>query len=493
MAEDAIENKPNILLISADQLRCDAIGVYGNEIAETPNIDNLARDGIIFENHFVQNPYCMPSRWSIFTGRYPKNHGVRENGVDFNRSEMTLARALKTRGYCTAATGKMHLTSQLLAKEDEDELWPKDSFGFDTKHLTDDSKRGEYLKYLKKEDKKIYEYVLNQGKEKIDEDLSESFKRPFNLAPQIKENKIPAELHQSSWIADKTIECIKNNNNRPFFIWCSFVDPHHPFDPPEPYASMYDINDIALPARMDGEFDDKPVHFKDMYLGNSTGNERYDFSTVTDKGWKTVISKYWGMVSLIDHNIGKIIKALKDDNIYNNTIIMFTSDHGELLGDHRLLFKGPFHYDSLIKVPFIMTWASQINGGKRINKITQHTDIMPTLLDYAGVIIPRGVQGKKIRNIIDGKDTVNYEYSLIEFDTEEWGLRIKTIRSKKWRLTYYMGKKDGELYDLECDPNEFYNLWNREEYSTVKNDLIAKLLDMLIETEDQKLERQANY
>ncbi|MCL4416462.1 MAG: sulfatase-like hydrolase/transferase, partial [Actinobacteria bacterium] len=301
---DAV-NKPNILLISADQLRCDAIGAYGNKVVKTPNIDSLASDGVVFENHFVQNPYCMPSRWSIFTGRYPKNHGVRENGVIFDNSEITLARTLKEAGYNTAATGKMHLTSQLLAKEDEDEKWPQDSFGFQVKHLTDDSKRGEYLRYLESENKEIYDYVLNQGKEKIDEDLNESFKRPFNLAPQIKDNKIPAELHQSSWIAQKTIEYIKDNKNNPFFIWCSFVDPHHPFDPPEPYASMYDINDIDLPIRMDDEFEDKPKHFKDMYLGNSTGNERYDFSTITDMGWKTVIAKYWGMVSLIDYNVGR--------------------------------------------------------------------------------------------------------------------------------------------------------------------------------------------
>ena len=489
----ASNNKPNILLISADQLRCDALGAYGNSQVKTPNIDSLAKEGIVFENHFVQNPYCMPSRWSIFTGRYPRNHGVRENGVIFDNSEVTMARVLKEEGYTTSSIGKMHLTPQLMVEEKEDENWPDDSFGFTVKHLTDDSKRGEYLHYLKKKDKGIYNYVLNQGKEKIDEDLNDSFKRPFDLAPQIKENKISAEFHQSNWIADRTIEYIKNNKDKPFFSWCSFVDPHHPFDPPEPYASMYDINDIPMPVRMDGEHEDKPKHFKDMYLGFSTGNERYDFSTITDEGWKTVIAKYWGMVSLIDYNVGRIIDALKKEGIYENTIIIFTSDHGELLGDHKLLFKGPFHYDSLIKVPFIMTWGSRLEANKKINKITQHIDIMPTILDYTGIDVPRGVQGKKIRNIIENDKDSNYEYALIEYDTGEWGLKVKTIRSKEWKLTYYMSKEYGELYDLRNDPHEFYNLWNRNDYKDIREKLTIKLLHLLVETEDEKLERQAKY
>jgi len=489
-------DKPNILLITADQLRRDAIGVYGNDRVRTPNIDSLASGGVIFENHFIQNPLCMPSRWSILTGRYPKNHGVRDNGVIFNSDETTLARVLKEDGYDTAAIGKMHLTPRLMCKEEEDENWPDDDFGFSSKCLTDDAKTGGYLDYLKKLDKKAYNYVLKQGKEKVDEDLSKLSQRQFDIAPQLKESLIPYKLHQSSWIADRTIEYLEDPTDAPFFMWCSFVDPHHPFDPPHPYDSMYEIEDTDLPVGRKNEFDDKPGFFKEMHMGLSPGNEKYDLSKITDTGWKTLISKYWGMVSLIDYNIGRIIKKLEEVNKLDNTIIIFTADHGELLGDHGLLFKGPFHYDSLIHIPMIMKFGKTFRDNrneKNISGLTQHIDIMPTILDYTGIKIPDGVQGRSLRSNISGKSTKYSDYVLVDHNTGDWGFNVKTLRSNEFRMTYYAGKDYGELYDLIKDPNELYNLWDDNNYKNIRDELTRTLLDTLIETEDIKNPRLSRY
>jgi len=489
-------DKPNILLITADQLRRDAIGVYGNNMVQTPNIDSLANGEVIFENHFIQNPLCMPSRWSIFTGRYPKNHGVRDNGVIFNSDEVTLVRVLKEEGYNTAAIGKMHLTPRLMCKEEEDENWPDDDFGFCKKCLTDDAKTGGYLNYLKKIDKNIYDYVLKQGKEKVEEDLGKSFQREFDIAPQLQENLIPNELHQSSWIADRTIECLEDKADDPFFMWCSFVDPHHPFDPHRPYDSMYKPEEIDLPVRRENEFEDKPGFFKEMYTGLSPGNEKYDLSKITDSGWKTLISKYWGMVSLVDYNIGRIIKKLEEAGKLDNTIIIFSADHGELLGDHGLLFKGPFQYDSLIHIPMIIKFGKAFSGNrneKNISGLSRHIDIMPTILDYIGIKIPDGVQGRSLRSNILGKSTKCSDYVLVDHNTGDWGLNVKTIRSKEFRMTYYAGKDYGELYDLKKDPEELYNLWDDKNYKNIRDGLIKKLLDTLIETEDIKNPRLSRY
>lgn len=487
-----MSQRPNILLITADQLRRDALGCYENRAIKTPNIDSLGGSGVIFDNNYCQNPYCMPSRWSIFTGRYPRSHGVRGNGVSFRPDELTLPLLMREQGYRTGAFGKMHLTPQLVANY-EDENWPKDAFGFQRRHLTNDSKRGEYLEDLKQTDQKWYDYVRRQGEEKVREDLASAAERIFDLAPQIKENEIPPELHQSSWIADKFIDFLDSEGKAPFFAWVSFVDPHHPFDPPEPYASMYDPERIPLPVRRDGEMEDKPRHFLKMLRGYSPGNEKYDFPSITDRGWQTVKAKYYGMVSIIDYNLGRILEALRSKGMEDNTIVVFTSDHGELLGDHQLLFKGPFHYDCLIRVPLVFRWGNRICGGTRVSGITQHVDLLPTLLGLAGIPLPRGVQGRSLLPLLEGDAGLGYDHALIEDDNHAWGMNIKTLRSHRWRFTWYASHRFGELYDLENDPDEFVNLWNESEHREVRNELQAALLDRLIETEDRKLPRESKY
>jgi arylsulfatase A-like enzyme len=485
-------SRPNILLISADQLRRDALGVYQNRIIKTPEIDRLASEGVIFDNAYCQNPYCMPSRWSIFTGRYPRCHGVRENGVLFKEDELTLAQVFRDNGYRTGAFGKMHLTPQLKVSREE-ENWPETAFGYQIKHLTNDNKSGEYLDEVKSKNRKVYDAVLKQGQEKIKEDLASAAERSFDLGPQVWPNPVPVELHQSSWIADKFIEFVNTGENRPFFAWVSFVDPHHPFDPPEPYASMYKPEKMPLPQRREGEMADKPPHFMQMLNGFSPGNEKYDFPTISDLGWQTIKARYYGMVSLIDTSIGRMLEALRSAGMHENTIVVFTSDHGELLGDHGLLFKGPFHYDCLIRIPLILKWGNQICGGSRIAEICQHIDLFPTLLNCCAIKVPRGVQGRSLMPLIDGDRNSGYDWALVEHDNLAWGLNMKTIRSHDWRMTFYAGRSFGELYDLKRDPDEFENLWDSPEYQSVKEDLKTVLLNRLIATEDFKPLREANY
>ena len=488
-----VGRKPNVLLITADQLRRDALGAFGNRVVRTPHLDGLATGGVVFDQHFAQNPVCMPSRWTIFTGRYPRCHGVRDNGVIYRDGEATLARVLKENGWRTGAFGKMHLSPQLLTRAHENENWPRDGFGFTETHLTDDSKRGEYLADLERRDPSVHRYVLRQGEEKVREDLMSAAERSFQLAPQLKENKVPPELHQSSWIADRVIDAIRAAEGKPFCYWCSFVDPHHPFDAPEPYASMYDPSTIPLPVRRENEMRDKPPHFDEMVRGLSPGNEKYELFRVTDAGWQALRANYYGMVSLIDASVGRILDALREAGVFDDTIVLFTSDHGELLGDHGLLFKGPFHYDSLIRVPLIARWGDAIRGGSRIGGITQHTDIVPTLLACCGVPVPRGVQGRSLLPLVAGDEGAGYEHALVEHDCGDWGLRLATLRSRRWRFTWYGGRRPGELYDLAADPDEFQNLWQDPSCREMRGELEDRLLDRLLATGDPAQERQSRY
>ena len=344
-----MNKRPNIILMMADQMRFDALGCYGNNQIHTPNIDSLALNGSTFDNHFVQNPVCSPSRCSIITGRYPKNHGTRDNGIPLRDQEICLAEVLRDNGYRTAAIGKMHFTTQFVPKENEEDDWPADRYGFDVVHTTCDCKTGEYLTWLKQQSEKDYEIVKMQGERKAKEDRASAADKDLSGPPQVYPSEIDPRYHQSAWIADRMIDLIEESTpDQPFFALCSFVDPHHPFDPPAPYSTMYDPDKLALPVRQEGELDDKPPHFRRHRVGQGCSNEKYDYRRLTDHQWGEVKAAYYGMVSLVDYNIGRILQALRDKGITNDTLVLFTNDHGELMGDHGLLFKGPFHYDCLM-------------------------------------------------------------------------------------------------------------------------------------------------
>jgi len=469
----------------ADQLRFDALGCYGNTQIHTPNIDRIALNGSTFDNHFVQNPVCSPSRCTVLTGRYPKNHGTRDNGIPLRDEEITLPEVLRDSGYLTAAIGKMHITTQFLPKEDEQEDWPEDHYGFDIIHTTCDTKTGEYLNWLMEKSPADYAEVKLQGERKMKEDRASAADKDTSGPPQVYKSAINPEYHQSAWIADRAIELIEQSTeDRPFFAFCSFVDPHHPFDPPEPYASMYAPDELEAPIWREGELDDKPPHFRKARTGHGFGNEKYDYEKLTSHDWGCVKAAYYGMVSLVDHNIGRVLDAVERKGIENDTLILFTNDHGELLGDHGLLFKGPFHYDSIIKAPMIIKWPGVVPKGSRYSQVTEHTDIMPTILEYAGVRPPYGVQGSSMAPILRGDKGAGREYAMTEFNCYDWGLSVKTLTGRDYKLTYYAGQDYGELYDRNADPEEIYNLWDHEEYQDIKEYLIKKLTDRIIETED---------
>ena len=479
------DKRPNIILIMCDQLRYDALGCYGNTQIHTPNIDRIALNGSCFDNHYVSNPVCSPSRCSVLTGRYPKNHGTRDNGIPLRDEEITFPETLRANGYVTAAIGKMHITTQFMPKEDEQDDWPEDKYGFDIIHTTCDCKTGEYLNWLKAESLSDYEEVKLQGERKKKEGGAFAADKDTSGPPQVHSSKINPEFHQSHWIADRTIELIRQSSpDKPFFAFCSFVDPHHPFDPPHPYADMYDPDELAEPLFREGELEDKPPHFRKARLGKGFSNEKYDYTRLSRHDWGRVKAAYYGMISLIDDNIGRILDAIEEKGIEEDTLVLFTNDHGELLGDHGLLFKGPFHYDSVIKAPMIMKWPGQIPKGSRYSQITEHVDIMPTILEYAGIRTPYGVQGVSMAPILRGDKGAGKEYAMTEFNCYNWGLSVKTLTGKDYKFTYYAGMEYGELYDRNADPEEFVNLWSNPDYREIKGLLLKKLTDRIIETED---------
>lgn len=479
------QNRPNILLIMADQLRYDALGCYGNTQIHTPNIDSIALNGSTFDNHYIQNPVCSPSRCSILTGRYPRNHGVRDNGVPLRDEELTFPELLRGNGYHTAAIGKMHLTTQFRPKVNEEDDWPDDRYGFEEVHTTCDTKTGEYLEWLQQASPKDYEIVKMQGERKAKEDRASAADKTVNGPPQVYASEVNSQYHQSTWIADRVIDLInETTGGHPFFALCSFVDPHHPFDPPAPYSTMYDPDKLAPPIWQEGELEDKPPHFMRHRTGCGFSNEKYDYRRLSRHEWGEVKAAYYGMISLMDDQIGRILTAIRDKGLEEDTLILFTSDHGELLGDHGLLFKGPFLYDCLIKAPMIIKWSGTIPKGARYRQLTEHVDIASTILDYAGIRAAGGMQGMSIAPILRGDAGGGHSCTLTEFNCYDWGLAAKTLVTADYKLTYYAGERFGELYDRCTDPQELVNLWDCAEYQPLKQQLICQLLDRVIQTED---------
>lgn len=466
-AKAAPARRPNVLLIMTDQHRADALGAYGNQVIRTPHLDALARGGVLFRNCWAQHPVSMPSRASIFTGRYPSAHRVRSNGVPLPRHEKTLAQVFLDNGYRTGGAGKFHFIPHLGRQLPTMETHPEPFYGFQEFHIGEDGRVGEHGLWLEREHP---EYARKR------------------------DNEIPIELHNTYWTASHTIEFIRRCAARgePFLAFCSFVDPHHSYNPPPPYRDMYKESEMPPPVIRAGELADKPPFFEAWSKQYQNFNQRVRYHR----------TQYYGEVTFIDDSIGRILAGLDELKIRDNTLLVFTSDHGDLLGDHGLFFKGPFHYRACANVPLLFNWPGRLRSGKVVEGIVQEIDLFPTITELAGVANPPGVQGRSQRALLstDGNDT-GYQSALIEFAVSgatAAGIAAEfpdlyTIRSLRWRLSYYPGKEYGELYDLEGDPHEFVNRWRDPGLEAVKRRLKDELLERIVEAHDPLPVREELY
>ncbi|UOF88738.1 sulfatase-like hydrolase/transferase [Fodinisporobacter ferrooxydans] len=485
---------PNILFITADQLRADCLRCYGNQIIQTPNIDLIAQNGVQFESAYVANPLCAPSRSSILTGRYPSRHRVWCNGVPLSDHEITLTSILSKNGYHTAVIGKMHFTPAQ-APEPEPSFydsfknweiqnlrnWHGPYYGFEEvwMSLGHNSPRGHYRYWLE-----------DNAPDVIDLFGPEHALKPPTEAMQSWKSAVPADYHVSTWIGNTAIDFLKraSENSKPFFAWISFTDPHHPFAPPVPFNHMYDPNQVKTPLKKKDELLDKPPHFYENYSkGTRTeGTRECDVpANVGEQHVREIIAHTYGMISLVDQNIGRILETLDELCLRENTVVIFASDHGDLLGDHGLFFKGPFLYEGLVRVPFIWSFPKEFNVGVGTKSLVSLVDFAPTILDIAGISIPPSMQGKSLVTILNGRQDKVNDSILIEYQSGySPDLNLRSIRTPKWKLTYYAGA-NGELYDLENDPGEFINLYQLPAYDSIRNELIKLLLDKMLQIEDR--------
>ncbi|MBD3195140.1 MAG: sulfatase-like hydrolase/transferase [Candidatus Lokiarchaeota archaeon] len=509
-----MSKKLNVLFIMTDQHRADHMGCTGNSIIKTPNLDKLASDGIRFSNAFCTSPMCMPNRATLLTGYFPNVHGVRSNGINLSDDVPTITDTLTKKGWHTAAFGKLHLQfwsppykrryksaecwgdwmATELANNPVRENFPIPYYGFKEVEMISGHGiycTGHYMQWL---EERYPEYMKT---------LKKRFKKVDNFFLLYDKSDLPEELYSTTYVKNRTIAYLERHargdyGEKPFFIHCSFPDPHHPICPPGKYEQMYKSEDIDLPE----SFSDLSNLYDHPFLGNYLRNPLFRGAMIresTEEEVRKFISLTYGSMTMIDHAIGEILASLEKLGHANNTIVIYTSDHGDLMGDHGLLLKGPSPFKGVLKVPLIWKIPEQ-KRNLVSDSLISSIDIPKTILELLHINPrhhPPKMQGidfspvfrdplKKLRN------------SCLIMEDEELGpngpliIKLRHLITETYKLTIYDDINDyGDLYNRKDDPYELNNLYDSSNHQGVRNDLLDKMIHALLNSEGRFPERIA--
>lgn len=504
----------NILFVTTDQQRHDALGATGGKIARTPVADALARAGVLFRRAHVQNGVCMPSRSTMITGQHPRTHGVIANGIRLPEETPTAAHLLRDAGYRTAIIGKAHFDPHLdpLLRFGENQLAAGGSHGpwrgFDHAELATHGPLigqhyGAWLWENHPEAIPGFGAVLT-GAGGGD-----------TGAPEVKHNPIGRESYHTDWVADRTIAWMRRHpRDQPFFCWMSFPDPHHPFDPPfDEVKKRIDWRDLPLPEGHPGSAEairailaGKPRHWLDWYDGRhhnpEGGPTGFRPGRLTHDQLREVLAMIHVENELIDEALGRVLAELIALGLDEHTDIFYTSDHGDLQGDFGLLFKGPYHVESLLRVPLIWRPAPSVGvAHAEIDAPVGHLDLAPTFCSIAGIEAPPWMEGRCLPTHLD--ETPGRERVLTTFDSQfaAVGMHLRTIYRDGWLCTVYEAStvdrgghfpfywrvwgrgstlprytgNEGELYDVRSDPHQWENRWADPSRRRWRDELVADL------------------
>ncbi|MBD3212458.1 MAG: sulfatase-like hydrolase/transferase [Candidatus Lokiarchaeota archaeon] len=496
-----MSDRMNVIFFITDQQRSDHLSCYGNQVLQTPNIDLIAEKGVRFTNYYCNTPICMPNRASFFTGSYPSVHGTRSNGINLNPREKTIADSLRENGYHTISIGKTHFNffshsfKRKVSSLEDITSWmagdipkpfPTPYYGFDEVLLTvghGDVMGGHYFEWLKQ-----------QGYQDI-EKLKTRF---LAINDNFYETELSEDLYPTHYITQKTSEFLEryardSYDNKPFFLHCSFNDPHHPVCPPGKYKDLYSPSDIDLPAN----FDDAENLIEHPFLGQHIKDARFRHllpQKVNRENAKKFTSLTYGSISMIDDGIGLILTKLEELGLAENTMLIFTSDHGDLCADHGLILKGPAHYRGLINIPLL--WKIPGKTEKSVSdSLISTVDLPKTILSLLRIrekYHPEQMQGYDFSTVLENPDKQLRDQILIEHDEEiskDKIMRLRTLVTEDFRYTLYESVPEfGDIYNLKDDPSEINNLWDKEE---LRKNLNAQMLREIIKLYPRYPERAA--
>jgi len=495
--------RPNILLIMTDQHRADHLGCYGNRIVRTPNIDALAARGTAFDRFYTATPVCMPNRATLMTGRMPTLHGVRHNGIPLDLEATTFTELLSAGGYATALIGKCHLQSisgkpivqglpepreglrpppERLA-EARHALHPPAAYDQELPKSWDDEAFDLALPFYGFDHVRIAIGHADQMHGHYRRWLAERVERPQDLigpdnalstdsaAPQAWHTRLPEELYPTSFVAEETIGYLRDHasrgGTRPFFLQCSFPDPHHPFTPPGRYWDMYRPDEVELPATFGHLPERHPPHLAAMMEARRSGRANPGGHTAfaaQEDEVRAATALTYGSITMIDDAVGRVLGELRRLGLDRNTVVIFTADHGDFMGAHGLMLKAALHYDALIRVPCIWTEPAGDGGGRRSDALCGTIDLPTSILARAGLAPFNGMQGLDLQDLAAGR--ASRSAILVEERPRRAymgfppNFEVRTLVTAGHRLSIYSGVAWGELYDFASDPGECTNLWD---------------------------------
>jgi len=499
--------RPNILLITSDQQHWNTFGFINPEV-KTPNLDRLARGGTHFTNAYCTNPTCTPTRASMVTGKYPSQHGAWALGTKLPESEHTVGEDLSAAGYRTALIGKAHF--QPLKGTDEFsslEAYPvlQDLEFWKTFHGPFYGFNHVELARNHADEAHIGQHYALWLEENGCANWRDYFRSPTGNSDTQKHTwLIPERYHYNVWIAERINALLQEykRSGDSFFLWASFFDPHPPYLVPEPWDTMYDPDALTVPSLVPSEHDNNPPHFQ------LTQQQDPDFSAWQEPGGNAMhgfhshlhdrrelardIAVYYAMTSLMDKYIGLILDKLDELGLAGNTLVIFTTDHGHFYGHHGLIAKGPFHYQDLIKLPFIARWPGHIPEGAQTDAMLSLIDLPTTFLSMAGIDVPRSMVGVDQKDVWLGREAQARDHILVENRHQPTTIHLKTYVDKRYKITVYYNRDYGELFDLQQDPGEIHNLWSSPKHTALKAELLLKLLHADMGNEPLWMPRIAN-
>jgi arylsulfatase A-like enzyme len=464
-------DRPNVLLVHTDQQRWDAVAANGNDEIHTPNLDRLAAEGVSFERSFVQAPVCMPSRMSYLTGQYPSQLGIYSNGVELPTDALTLPRLLDGYGYETSTVGKLHFRNH----SNRDHREPHPDYGFDRYEVSDEpgTYRDAYRAWVKQTAPEELDAVSTGPSPLYDEwrDTMSVRDGIEHLAEQEQgamELPHSAEVTHSAFVADRTMDVVSDSPDR-FCCVAGFYPPHilpranHPWGAPREFLDLYDPDDLTVP--------DFPPEAE---------AERRDRG-LDDESLRDAMHGYYAMVSEVDHHVGRILDHLESLDVLDETLVVFTSDHGEYLGEHLTFGKGFPGHDASARVPLLVRWPEGVaDPGRHVDDIVEAVDLVPTILDAAGVQVPPHLRGTSLLPVLRGDDHPGPGSALVEGEDHALGdgYRGRVGRALRTDSHHYVMAPGGaeSLYDLDAEYGAYRDVSDDDAYADVLADHRRRLL-----------------
>ncbi len=519
-------SRPNFLLFITDQHRADFLGCYGHPVLRTPHIDAIAAKGTAFDRFHVASPVCQPNRASLMTARMPSVHDVRSNGIPLSMDVVTFVDLLRDAGYRTALIGKSHLQNftpydpiikrasprpgfhepsaalnQALRDHLDDpkyeqetpQYWAKSGaqvrtpfYGFD--HVTlvrahGDEAGADYDRWLDARAPEARANLLGP-RNSLPHDYS---------VPQAYRTAIPAELYPTAFLGERACAWLDAaEDGEPFFLMLSFPDPHHPFNPPGKYWDMYRPEQFAVPEAFSRNDWTPPPLVRRIFEERESGRANLSgMGTigVSAREAQEARALTAGMIACIDDAIGGVLNALTRSGRADDTVVIFTSDHGDHLGDHRLMLKGAEQYQQIVRVPFIWADPAVTARGMRTDALASTMDIGAAVLERARIEPASGMQGKSFLPVLEGKPVRDSVFIQYDHQASSPGTgvpaRVHSLIDGRYRISVFHGTGWGELYDLQADPGEFANLWDDPAHVTTRAAMTEKLLLAEIEHVDR--------